>query len=204
MFYLAAAVSDFYVPWASLPEHKLQSQNGALNLDLAPVPKCVDLIRAEWAPGAFVISFKLETNKDLLEPKAESALVKHNAHCVVANLLETRKDECALLLLLCFCTVTSKDWLVHRTLMIQSAPSWSQEVAPTACRRLHHQLLLFPLHLHLCLAHTNHQKHPCWIIGLCCKASSENGREDVCTHSQMYIRDLFTVAVPISHQHLVG
>jgi phosphopantothenate-cysteine ligase len=107
VFYLAAAVSDFYVPWVSLPEHKLQSQNGALTLEMAPVPKCIDLIQAKWAPGAFVVSFKLETNKELLEPKAESALLKHNAHCVVANLLETRKDECVTLLLCCAVTKQS-------------------------------------------------------------------------------------------------
>jgi phosphopantothenate---cysteine ligase (ATP) len=97
IFYLAAAVSDFYVPWASLPEHKLQSQDGALSLEMANVPKCLSLIRSKWAsPGAFLVSFKLETDEEILLVKAKGALMKHNSHCVVANLLETRKDECAL------------------------------------------------------------------------------------------------------------
>jgi hypothetical protein len=34
MFYLAAAVSDFYVPWAELAEHKIQSTGGDGNLTL--------------------------------------------------------------------------------------------------------------------------------------------------------------------------
>jgi hypothetical protein len=39
LFYLAAAVSDFYVPWDELVEHKIQSSggNGNLTLHLAKV-----------------------------------------------------------------------------------------------------------------------------------------------------------------------
>uniref|UniRef100_A0A8C7C872 Uncharacterized protein n=1 Tax=Oncorhynchus kisutch TaxID=8019 RepID=A0A8C7C872_ONCKI len=32
MFYLAAAVSDFYIPTSKMPEHKIQSSNGPLQV----------------------------------------------------------------------------------------------------------------------------------------------------------------------------
>ena len=91
---MAAAVSDFYVPWASLPEHKIQSSTGSLELNLQTVPKCLPLLTQEWAPQAFHVSFKLETDKDILIKKAQAAIAKNGVHCVVANMLETRKEEC--------------------------------------------------------------------------------------------------------------
>ena len=94
MFYLAAAVSDFYVPWPGLPEHKIQSRAGALVLEMANVPKCLGLLRSQWAPRAFFVSFKLETDEEILLQKAKGALAKYGVHCVVANMLETRKDRC--------------------------------------------------------------------------------------------------------------
>ena len=40
LIYLAAAVSDFYVPSAEMAEHKIQSSNGVgLTLELQCVPK---------------------------------------------------------------------------------------------------------------------------------------------------------------------
>ncbi|KAK1266574.1 Phosphopantothenate--cysteine ligase 1 [Acorus gramineus] len=59
MFYLAAAVSDFYVPWESMVEHKIQSASGPLDMRLAPVPKMLSTLRKDWAPNAFCISFKV-------------------------------------------------------------------------------------------------------------------------------------------------
>jgi phosphopantothenoylcysteine synthetase/decarboxylase len=94
MFMLAAAVSDFYVPWGQLPEHKIQSADGALTLTLTNVPKCLGLLRQQWAPGAFFVSFKLETDEAILHRKAREAIAKYGVHAVVANLLQTRKDRC--------------------------------------------------------------------------------------------------------------
>eukprot|EP01035_Chromulina_nebulosa_P017763 gene17763-23363_t len=37
--YLAAAVSDFYIPDNQMAIHKIQSSEGALSLTLQPVPK---------------------------------------------------------------------------------------------------------------------------------------------------------------------
>ncbi|XP_077249973.1 phosphopantothenate--cysteine ligase 2-like isoform X2 [Tasmannia lanceolata] len=93
MFYLAAAVSDFYVPWESMAEHKIQSATGPLDMRLAPVPKMLSVLREVWAPTAFCISFKLETDQKILLKKASMALTKYNMHVVVANELSTRKEE---------------------------------------------------------------------------------------------------------------
>ncbi|GAA0175937.1 hypothetical protein Leryth_026616 [Lithospermum erythrorhizon] len=93
MFYLAAAVSDFYVPWETMTEHKIQSRSGPLDLRLAQVPKMLSVFRKDWAPRAFCISFKLETDTRILLEKADMALRRYNMHMVVANELSTRKEE---------------------------------------------------------------------------------------------------------------
>lgn len=38
MFYLAAAVSDFYIPASEMPEHKIQSSNGPLQVSGENLP----------------------------------------------------------------------------------------------------------------------------------------------------------------------
>ncbi|KAK2659577.1 hypothetical protein Ddye_006110 [Dipteronia dyeriana] len=93
MFYLAAAVSDFYVPWESMVEHKIQSASGPLDIRLLQVPKMLSVLRKKWAPMAFFISFKLETDIKILLEKADMALKKYEMHAVVANELLTRKEE---------------------------------------------------------------------------------------------------------------
>ncbi|KAK5841912.1 phosphopantothenate--cysteine ligase 2 [Gossypium arboreum] len=92
MFYLAAAVSDFYVPWKSMVEHKIQSASGPLDMRLMQVPKMLSVLRTEWTPKAFCISFKLETDSKILLEKAIMALKKYKMHAVVANELLTRKE----------------------------------------------------------------------------------------------------------------
>ena len=84
MAYLAAAVSDFYVPWAELPEHKIQSREAPDDEDreaaskvvlrLRRVPKMLSLVRSRWCPRAFVVGFKLETDPALLYRKASDSL----------------------------------------------------------------------------------------------------------------------------------
>ncbi|KAH6782030.1 phosphopantothenate-cysteine ligase-like protein [Perilla frutescens var. hirtella] len=58
LFYLAAAVSDFYVPWESMAVHKIQSSSDPLDMRLAQVPKMLSVLRKDWVPKAFCISFK--------------------------------------------------------------------------------------------------------------------------------------------------
>lgn len=94
VMYLAAAVSDFYLPEPA--EHKIQSNDHeALKLTLLPVPKLLGFIK-EWSPRTRLVSFKLETDADKLELKAMHNLLKYNCDLVVANLLQTYKHECIL------------------------------------------------------------------------------------------------------------
>ncbi|KAI4337745.1 hypothetical protein L6164_016122 [Bauhinia variegata] len=93
MFYLAAAVSDYYVPWKDMVEHKIQSGSPLLDVQLVQVPKMLPMLRKKWAPLAFCVSFKLETDKEILLNKAGAALEKYEMHVVVANELSTRKEE---------------------------------------------------------------------------------------------------------------
>ncbi|KAL6840818.1 hypothetical protein ACP4OV_029344 [Aristida adscensionis] len=92
MFFLAAAVSDFYVPWESMAKHKIESAGGPLNMQLSQVPKMLYILKKHWAPSAFCVSFKLETDPNILLQKAEMALKKYGMNVVVANLLANYKD----------------------------------------------------------------------------------------------------------------
>ena len=98
MVYLAAAVSDFYAPWSSLPEHKMQSRENAdgsasgLVVRLEQTPKMLGRVRRTWCPEAFVVAFKLETDPELLHRKASASLRTYGAHVVVANEMAKRRD----------------------------------------------------------------------------------------------------------------
>ncbi|CAL1372231.1 unnamed protein product [Linum trigynum] len=93
MFHRAAAVSDFYVPWQTMTEYKIQSAFGPLDMRLVQVPKMLAILRKEWALLAFCIPFKLETNSKILLEKADMALRKYKMHMVIANELLTCKEE---------------------------------------------------------------------------------------------------------------
>lgn len=117
IFYLAAAVSDFFVPYSRLPTHKIQSgeyskslkqktndpddpqsnasttKEGKLVLNLEPVPKFLKRIVESWAPKAMLVSFKLETDSSLLLSKCHQALEKYGHQLVIGNLLQTRNKQ---------------------------------------------------------------------------------------------------------------
>ncbi|XP_063635530.1 phosphopantothenate--cysteine ligase [Cydia splendana] len=93
LLYLAAAVSDFYIPKEVMPTHKIQSDGGAPVIQLQLVPKMLAPLVSLWVPRAFVVSFKLETDEALLVPKAKAALDKYKHKIVVANLLQTRQTR---------------------------------------------------------------------------------------------------------------
>lgn len=122
LFYLAAAVSDFFIPRNRMAEHKIQSselpahmQESAVDseeiytgeneneppknrkklvINLDPVPKFLHRLVDGWAPdGSMVVSFKLETDPALLVYKARTALQRYSHHLVIGNLLSTRKWE---------------------------------------------------------------------------------------------------------------
>ncbi|XP_003431032.1 phosphopantothenate--cysteine ligase isoform X6 [Ornithorhynchus anatinus] len=93
MFYLAAAVSDFYVPASEMPQHKIQSSAGPLQITMKMVPKMLSPLIKDWAPGAFVISFKLETDPTIVIDRARKALETYSHQVVVANVLESRRTS---------------------------------------------------------------------------------------------------------------
>ena len=116
MFYLAAAVSDFFVPQDRMVENKIQSneefaadsttaadthtkppaartEGRSLVIDLEPVPKFLQQLVDGWAPEAMIVSFKLETDPAILVTKARYSLNKYAHHLVIGNLLLTRKWE---------------------------------------------------------------------------------------------------------------
>ncbi|KAH7887023.1 DNA/pantothenate metabolism flavoprotein [Phlebopus sp. FC_14] len=96
MYYLAAAVSDFFLPRQKLSEHKIQSGKGSLHIEMDQVPKILKPMVAEWAPGGFVVSFKLETDETLLIPKARQALERYGHQVVIGNDLHHRKHRVVL------------------------------------------------------------------------------------------------------------
>ncbi|KAK6360722.1 hypothetical protein TWF730_006849 [Orbilia blumenaviensis] len=112
LFYLAAAVSDFFVPRERMAEHKIQSGEFAekdgemefinpagpgsgkkLIIDLDPVPKFLKRLVESWAPEGMIVSFKLETDPKLLIKKCTMALKRYSHHLVIGNLLQHRKYE---------------------------------------------------------------------------------------------------------------
>lgn len=117
LFYLAAAVSDFFIPRDKLVEHKIQSSEVSnhadpfepaspatvqaapnalgkqLTINLDPVPKFLKSLVQGWAPEGMIISFKLETDPSLLISKSQAALRRYSHHLVIGNLLSTRKWE---------------------------------------------------------------------------------------------------------------
>lgn len=140
MFYLAAAVSDFFVPKDRLAEHKIQSgdvgphqsnesgtdrssypEANKLVIDLDPVPKFLKNLVDTWAPEGMIVSFKLETDPSLLISKAQKALRRYSHHLVIGNLLSTRKWEVVLI-----APGMKEKWIrvpVHRRLKSFSGPS---------------------------------------------------------------------------------
>lgn len=115
MFFLAAAVSDFFVPPSRIAQHKIESGLGGFNLRLDPVPKILLPLVKLWCPNAYTVSFKLETNKDILIPKARRALRNYGHQLVIANMLHTRKFSV---------TMVERDMtLMHRKKDSTSLPS---------------------------------------------------------------------------------
>ena len=64
-----------------------------MQITMKMVPKMLSPLVKEWAPEAFVISFKLETNPDILIEKSRRALEKYRHQVVIANLLESRRTS---------------------------------------------------------------------------------------------------------------
>jgi len=60
---------------------------------LKPVPKLLGSIKGEYAPDAFVVSFKLETDEKILEEKCLQSAEKYNQDIIIGNMLKTRTNQ---------------------------------------------------------------------------------------------------------------
>lgn len=92
MLYLAAAVSDFYVPRAIMSEHKLQSRDligSGLKIELQNSPKILAGVRT-IGKNLKIVSFKLETDEQILEEKVFKSLKEYHSDFIVANTLANR------------------------------------------------------------------------------------------------------------------
>jgi phosphopantothenate-cysteine ligase len=90
--YTAAAVSDFYIPHDKMAEHKIQSRNvpiGELHLVLQQTPKMLGKIKTEWCPEAMLITFKLESDPNVINQKVADAFRLYNMDMVLSNLLNS-------------------------------------------------------------------------------------------------------------------
>lgn len=91
--------------------HKIQSGGAAPNIQLQLVPKLLAPLVSLWVPHAFVVSFKLETDENILITKARDALKKYKhkvcvgkdhitlfntmwfLQLVIGNILQTRRTR---------------------------------------------------------------------------------------------------------------
>ena len=97
LIFLAAAVSDYYVPEEVMSTHKIQSSSENININLYPVKKEIYKIKDDWNPKTFLISFKLETDYNMLIDKSLKSIQKGKSNFVIANLLQSRYDEVLLI-----------------------------------------------------------------------------------------------------------
>ncbi|KAL9653750.1 hypothetical protein ABK040_008631 [Willaertia magna] len=95
MLYAAAAVSDFYIPAEEMSEHKIQSrnvENSFLELKLKQTPKMLKLVKSEYCPNAFIVTFKLESDPKIINEKVHQAIKNYQMDIVLSNILSTRDD----------------------------------------------------------------------------------------------------------------
>ncbi|KAG5513978.1 hypothetical protein PMAC_000600 [Pneumocystis sp. 'macacae'] len=107
LFYLAAAVSDFFIPPERINNHKIHSEfmGKRLMIEFDPVPKFLVRLVEKWAPHASIVSFKLETDPNLLIQRARASLQRYRHRLVIGNLLMKRKYEVV------FVTDTGESWI---------------------------------------------------------------------------------------------
>jgi phosphopantothenate---cysteine ligase (ATP) len=86
-------VSDFYLPISKMAIHKIQSRDiDSLELTLDPTPKMLKPLREDWAPSCFLVTFKLETDENILKKKIDMSIEKYKMNLVVGNILSTRNS----------------------------------------------------------------------------------------------------------------
>ncbi|CAG9809198.1 unnamed protein product [Chironomus riparius] len=128
LLYLAAAVSDFYVPQDDMPKHKIQS-GATPKISLQLVPKILKPLVSTWVPNAFVVSFKLETDDSLLIAKSRESLMKYNHKLVIANILQTRRHRVVLV------TPTTSEEILMTKEQAHSGLEIEEPIVSEVCKR---------------------------------------------------------------------
>ena len=90
MFYLAAAVSDVYIPVSEIPEHEIHSLGGSLQITI--VPRMFSFLFKDGALKATTVPFKLETDPDIIISRAWNALEIYKHQMVMTNILVSIKS----------------------------------------------------------------------------------------------------------------
>lgn len=97
--FLPAAVSDFFIPWKEMFEHKIQSRDvNSLTLTFENTPKMLKPLVLNWCPRGFVVSFKLETEAQMLREKSLASISSYHVHMVVGNMLQSHLKDVVLFL----------------------------------------------------------------------------------------------------------
>lgn len=131
LLYMAAAVSDFYLPKACLSEHKLSSSSlSQLQVTLQPMPKLLYSC-GRICPNAMLIPFKLETNEQILLEKAQKSLSTYHAHLVIANELHSRNYRVLMV------TSTKAEWI-----SVMNEDDAIEEHIVSVINRLHEEFIL--------------------------------------------------------------
>ena len=63
--YMAAAVSDFWIPLDKMEQHKIQSKDmteDGFTLKMDNTPRMLGAVKHNWNPNTILVSFKLETD----------------------------------------------------------------------------------------------------------------------------------------------
>ncbi|XP_036888392.1 phosphopantothenate--cysteine ligase isoform X2 [Sturnira hondurensis] len=76
----------------TLEVHKTTQHSLRHIITMKMVPKMLSPLVKDWAPKAFVISFKLETDPSIVIDRARNALEIYRHQVVVANILESRQS----------------------------------------------------------------------------------------------------------------
>jgi len=91
---MCAAVSDYFIPVSEMTTHKIQASdaNAGLQINLTSTPKMLGEWRKSY-PNVGLISFKLETDFNMLEKKVDGSFKKYGSAFIIGNLLDTRYEE---------------------------------------------------------------------------------------------------------------
>lgn len=121
IFYMAAAVSDYYIPREVMPEHKIQSGDRHLDIKLFPVPKMLGFLCNDWCPDAFNVTFKLETDSTILISKAQKSLQRYCQNLVIGNTLADRRKQVT------FISYSKENVLTEKVCQVNSSGSELEE-----------------------------------------------------------------------------